>query len=201
MVIKKIGLLVLATTLFLVGCSNEEVEERKQSRVNYEILDTYEYDRVKVVVEDELTAAELATETLREKVGLTTGGVLKYSQVGIAEGLGIFVETAISDGSVIPTKSGFSDAEIEAINSSTDKSWEELLVENFSTLEDGRKKSLSSLNENIDKESELTAEIAKAAEEQKARIAKQEKDLEKQQKQEAILEDTEEEDAYVDTAE
>lgn len=201
MVIKKIGLLVLATTLFLVGCSNEEVEERKQARVNYEILDTYEYDRVKVVVEDELTAAELATETLREKVGLTTGGVLKYSQVGIAEGLGVFVETAISDGSVIPTKSGFSDAEIEAINSSTDKSWEELLVENFSTLEDGRKKSLSSLNENIDKESELTAEIAKAAEEQKARIAKQEKDLEKQQKQEAILEDTEEEDAYVDTAE
>lgn len=201
MVIKKIGLLVLATTLFLVGCSNEEVEERKQARVNYEILDTYEYDRVKVVVEDELTAAELATETLREKVGLTTGGVLKYSQVGIAEGLGVFVETAISDGSVIPTKSGFSDAEIEAINSSTDKSWEELLVENFSTLEEGRKKSLSSLNENIDKESELTAEIAKAAEEQKARIAKQEKDLEKQQKQEAILEDTEEEDAYVDTAE
>lgn len=201
MVIKKIGLLVLATTLFLVGCSNEEVEERKQARVNYEILDTYEYDRVKVVVEEELTAAELATETLREKVGLTTGGVLKYSQVGIAEGLGIFVETAISDGSVIPTKSGFSDAEIEAINSSTDKSWEELLVENFSTLEDGRKKSLSSLNENIDKESELTAEIAKAAEEQKARIAKQEKDLEEQQKQEAILEDTEEEDAYVDTAE
>lgn len=201
MVIKKIGLLVLATTLFLVGCSNEEVEERKQARVNYEILDTYEYDRVKVVVEEELTAAELATETLREKVGLTTGGVLKYSQVGIAEGLGIFVETAISDGSVIPTKSGFSDAEIEAVNSSTDKSWEELLVENFSTLEEGRKKSLSSLNENIDKESELTAEIAKAAEEQKARIAKQEKDLEEQQKQEAILEDTEEEDAYVDTAE
>lgn len=201
MEIKRIGLLVLATTLFLVGCSNEEVEERKQARVNYEILDTYEYDRVKVVVEEELTPAELATETLRNKVGLTTGGILRYNQIGIGEGLGIFVETAISDGSVIPTKSGFSDAEIEAINTTDVKDWEQLLVENFSTIEDGRKKSLASLNENIDKESELTAEITKAAEEQKKRIAEQEKALEEQQKQEAILEDTEEEDDYVDTAE
>lgn len=193
MKMKHIGLLLLATTLVLVGCSDEELEVRKQARVNYEILDTYEYDRVKVVVEEELTAAELATETLRQKVGLTTGGILKYGEVGIADGQGVFIETAIADGSVIPTKSGFSDAEINIINTSTDKEWEQELVEQFSVLEGGREKSLASLNENIDKESELTAEITKAAEEQKKRIAEQEKALEEQQKQEEVLENTSEE--------
>lgn len=198
---KSVALAMLATTLILVGCTDEELEVRKQERVNYTILDTYEYDRVKVVVEDELTAEELATETLRSKVGLTTGGILKYGEVGISENQGVFIETAIADGSVIPTKSGFSDSEIDLINTSVDKSWEQQLVEQFSVLEGGREKSLASLNENIDKESELTAEITKAAEEQKARIAEQEKALEEQQNQEELIENTTEVDVDDEYAE
>lgn len=170
-----------------MGCSDEEAEERREVRINYNILDTYDYDRVKVVVEDEMSAEDLARETLRSKVGLTSGGTITYPETGILEGQGVFVETAIADGSVIPTRSGFSRGDIDRINRADDNSWEEQLEQSFSVLEDGRKQALSSLNEGIDRESDLAAEITRAAEEQRERIAEQERLREEQQSEEDLL--------------
>lgn len=188
----KKNLLLLTIPFILGACGNEEVEQRKQTRVTYDILDTYDYDKVKVVVEDEKTPAELAEDMLRARVGLSTGGVITYPDKGILEGQGVFVETAIADGDVIPTVSGFSDAEKEVINNNSDGEWESQLAESFGRLEQGREKSLASINNSVDEAADLTSEIEKAAQEQKERIAEQEKALEKQKEKEENIEQAEE---------
>lgn len=189
---KKRSLLLLLTVPFiLAACSDEEVEQRKQKRITYEILDTYEYDKVKVVVENEKTPEELAEEMLRERVGLASGDIVSYPEQGILEGQGVFIETAIADGPVIPTVSGFSDADKEVINNTEDGNWEEQLAQSFSRLQEGREKSLSSYNETVDDAGDLTAEIEKAAQEQKDRIAAQEKAAQEQQEKEENLEQVE----------
>ena len=189
---KKVFPVLLMSLLVLSGCKDEELEERRVARIDYEILDFYDYDRVKVVVEDEKTAEELANEKLREKVGLTDTSDYSYPEVGIASSQGIFVETAIADGPVLPTLHGFSIQDADLINNTGIVEWESRLQESYDKLIGTRQQDLEVLQENFDSQADLIAEIEREAEEQRKRIEEQKKAKEEQElEQENSVEDEE----------
>lgn len=168
-------LIVVGLSLLLLAGCNEEEKALRVERTNFDVLDTYSYDKVKPVIEKEKTPQEMAEQILKVKVGLVDDTAKGYPEKGLAKGQGIFVESGILDGSVIPNRSGFSKSEISQINNNDKEEWESELQTTFKDLESGRKKSLDSLKENDTSKDDLAKEIEKATKEQKERIEKQKK--------------------------
>lgn len=173
----KLVLTLSITGSILAGCSSEEKIARAEVRENFEIVDTYEYDQVKVVVDDEKTPEELAKEILLDEMGLTSNDLDHFENYGISSNNGIFVNAAILDGSALPTVSGFDLASITAINNNVSVTDESTTYAKFTVLQTNREKSVASYNKNKELNATTIAdEIAKKAAEQEAKIAKQKED-------------------------
>ena len=165
----------------LYGCENEEKEARIIKREEFAIVDTYDYDLVKVVVEEEKTAEELATEILLDEMGLNIEDSVSYERYGISNSNGIFVNAAILDGTDLPTVSGFDLETINALNTDSGADEETLTYTKFNDLQANRERSVSSYNQNKElNATELSEAIKKAAAEQKEKIANQKKEKELQ---------------------
>ena len=174
-----LALPILMVTLY--GCENEEKEARIIKREEFAIVDTYDYDLVKVVVEEEKTAEELATEILLDEMGLNIEDSVSYERYGISNSNGIFVNAAILDGTDLPTVSGFDLETINALNTDSGADEETLTYTKFNDLQANRERSVSSYNKNKElNATELSEEIEKAAAEQKEKIANQKKEKELQ---------------------
>lgn len=174
-----LALPILMVTLY--GCENEEKEARIIKREEFAIVDTYDYDLVKVVVEEEKTAEELATEILLDEMGLNIADSVSYERYGISNSNGIFVNAAILDGTDLPTVSGFDLETINALNTDSGADEETLTYTKFNDLQANRERSVSSYNQNKElNATELSEEIEKAAAEQKEKIANQKKEKELQ---------------------
>src|SRR5699024_1774916 len=104
--IKLIGLFFVSVVV-LVGCASESEEQAKLLIENFEILDDYDYDKIKVVVEEEKTPQELAFDILAEQMGLNVTPKEAYDEFGLSTSNGIFVNAAILEGSEIPKEPGF----------------------------------------------------------------------------------------------
>lgn len=174
-----LALPILMVTLY--GCENEEKEARIIKREEFAIVDTYDYDLVKVVVEEEKTAEELATEILLDEMGLNIEDSVSYERYGISNSNGIFVNAAILDGTDLPTVSGFDLETINALNTDSGADEETLTYTKFNDLQANRERSVSSYNQNKElNATELSEAIEKAAAEQKEKIANQKKEKELQ---------------------
>ena len=174
-----LALPILLGTLY--GCENEEKEARILEREDFAIVDTYDYDLVKVVVEEEKTAEELATEILLDEMGLNIEDSVSYERYGISNSNGIFVNAAILDGTELPTVSGFDLETINALNTDSGADEETLTYTKFNDLQANRERSVSSYNQNKElNATELSEAIEKAAAIQKEKIANQEKEKELQ---------------------
>lgn len=155
----------------LAGCSNEK-EEQKLTIQNFDIVDTYEYDKVKVVVEEEKTAEELAYDVLMDTMGLANNQEDGYKEVGINEKNGVFINAGILEGNQIPKVSGYSAEGALEVNDGGEQS-ETVKLEYFKELQKNREYKISSYDE--DEALKETAEkIKQATLEQQIRIQEQE---------------------------
>lgn len=86
----------------LSGCTSAEekkiVEEEKR---DFNLLYRYEDDKLRPVVEKEKTPEELVEEIVLEELGMDTGGET-YKEYGVLKGQGLFIESAIREGTTIP---------------------------------------------------------------------------------------------------
>lgn len=166
--------------LVLTGCSGKK-EEQKLVIENFDLVDSYEYDKVKVVVEEEKTPEELAYEVIMDSMGLALNTEEGYKEVGIDEGNGVFINAGILEGSHIPNVSGYSSEDIASFNNGKDKS-EDRKVEEYLKLQENRERKVSVYDEDAALE-DAKRRIEQAAKEQEIRIKEQEEEAQKQQEE------------------
>lgn len=103
--------------IFLVGCSNEEGELVAEAKSEFRILYEYEEDKIRPVVEGDLSEEELARKYLLSRLELEEDDPV-YKERGVMEGQGIFLESAIYDGGTVPNVSPISKDTLERIQGS-----------------------------------------------------------------------------------
>lgn len=161
---------LIVPALVLAGCSDEE-EQQRLTIQNFDIIDTYDYDRVKVVVEDEKTPEELAYEVLMDSMGLNSSQQDGYREVGIDEGNGVFINAGILEGNRIPTVSGYSAEDVMQVNNGQEQS-EAVKLEQFQELQRNREYKVSVYDEEAVLK-ETADRIRQATMEQELRIQEQ----------------------------
>ena len=129
----------------LFGCSDEK-EQQRLTIQNFELIDTYEYDKVKVVVEEEKTPEELAYDVLMASMGLVVNDDEGYKEVGISEKNGVFINAGILEGNRIPKVSGYSARDIAQVNSGQEQS-DSVKLEHFQELQKNREYKVSVYDE------------------------------------------------------
>lgn len=164
--------LLLGMALFLVGCGNDSEAKAELLIQNFSIVDDYEYDRVKVVVEDELTPEEVAKDILADAMNLNITLKDKYDEFGISPSNGIFVSAAILDGPEIPKEPGFDkQAAIQATNNNTNNN-QDFLVAKYDELQRNRQNIVSGYSQD-DTLVDITDTINRRLNEQTDRIQEQ----------------------------
>lgn len=174
----KKALLLVAPMLLLAGCGDEE-EQQRLTIQNYSLIDTYDYDKVKVVVEDEKTPEELAYDVIMESMGLTPDEEDGYKEVGISQSNGVFINAGILEGNRIPTVSGFSAEDALLVNDGGEQS-EALRLEQFKELQNNREYKVSVYDEE-EVLKETAERIKQASMEQELRRQEQMEKAEEQQ--------------------
>lgn len=100
-----IGLMV-GSIIFIAGCGEEKkiVEEAKN---DFRVLYEYEEDKIRPVLDDEMTEDELAEKYLLTRLELEEDEPI-YKERGVLRDQGIFVESAIYDGGSVTNISAMS---------------------------------------------------------------------------------------------
>lgn len=157
----KKGLVVLGlVSILLVGCNSEEKKMVLQEKESFQLLYNYEEDKVRPIVEEEKTPEELVEEIVLEGLGIETD-TTKYKDAGVLKGQGIFIESAVREGSKIPNVSAVPISEREAWNS--DKYLEEKYArEGYARIMLQREKMLEKqYAEDTNEKARLIAELQK----------------------------------------
>ena len=162
----------------LFGCSDEK-EQQRLTIQNFELIDTYEYDKVKVVVEEEKTPEELAYDVLMASMGLVVNDDEGYKEVGISEKNGVFINAGILEGNRIPKVSGYSARDIAQVNSGQEQS-DSVKLEHFQELQKNREYKVSVYDEDAVLQ-ETADRIKQAALEQQLRRDEQKLKQEQQE--------------------
>lgn len=97
-------LLVVSVMLVIVGCQSKEKKMVEKEKEDFELLYYYEEDKIRPIVEEEKTVEELVEEIVLEELGFTSDNT-QYKEKGVLRGQGIFIESAIRDGSRVPNVS------------------------------------------------------------------------------------------------
>lgn len=100
----RLGML-LVIPLILAGCG-----EPSQAQImvdNFNVVDPYDYDKIKVIVEEEKSPEEVAKDIIQEELGLNTEMQLYYDEYGLSPQNGLFVNSGILDGPEIPSNPAF----------------------------------------------------------------------------------------------
>lgn len=174
----KLVFVLLTPLLVLFGCSDKK-EQQRLTIQNFDLIDTYEYDKVKVVVEEEKTPEELAYDVLMESMGLVDSEEEGYKEVGINEKNGVFINAGILEGNRIPKVSGYAARDIAQVNSGQEQS-ESVKLEHFQELQKNREYKVSEYDEDAVLQ-ETTDRIKKAALEQQVRRDEQRQQQEQQE--------------------
>lgn len=167
----KAGLL-LAGALVLVGCQNDSEAKATMLIENFSIVDAYDYDKVKVVVEEERTADEVAKDILADAMNLNITQKETYDEFGISPSNGLFVSAAILDGPEIPVEPGFDKQLALSSNSNNTNNNQEFLVSKFDELQRNRQNIVSNYSQD-DTLLDITDTINRRLKEQENRIDEQ----------------------------
>src|SRR5699024_3000759 len=176
--IKYLTISLLMPLLILGGCGNEK-EQQKLNIQNFDIIDTYDYDKVKVVVEEDKTPEELAYDVIMESMGLSNNQEEGYREVGISEDNGVFINAGILEGSQIPKVSGYSSEDLAQVNSWSEQS-DTVKLEQFKEIQKNREYKVSVYDEE-EVMKETAERIRQASKEQEIRKQEQLEQREEQQ--------------------
>lgn len=153
-IMKKIlgfSLLVL-TALTLSACNNEEKLKIQQTVVDFKPMKKYSEGRAEEYVVEEKNAEEIASEIFKEQIGIVNNNETSFAISGNTDTENVFVHALVSDGSNLPTLSGISDSDAQAINSGGGLDvWEEDNQEDFNALLKSRKVASAELEGNSEK--------------------------------------------------
>lgn len=94
-------LLVSVVTIALTGCKTAEEKQVLEEKKDFRLLYTYEEDREREDRRKTLTDEELVEELVLNELGIGSASE-GFREDGILKGQGIFVESAIMDGTSIP---------------------------------------------------------------------------------------------------
>lgn len=144
--IKRISQLsiLLVGVLVLVGCKQESQAQLMVE--NFNIVDPYDYDKIKVVVEEQKTPEQVARDILQEEMGLDITPQEKYDEYGLSPTNGLFVNSAILEGPEIPSRPGF-DINLYLGQRNKDTTVEDYLYVKYDELQQRRTSVLSQYSE------------------------------------------------------
>lgn len=136
--------LLLFLVLVLVGCKQESQAQLMVE--NFNIVDPYEYDKIKVVVEEEKTPEQVARDILQEEMGLDITPQEHYDEYGLSPKNGLFVNSAILEGPEIPSRPGF-DINLYLGQRNKDTTVDDYLYVKYDELQQRRSSVLSQFSE------------------------------------------------------
>lgn len=144
--IKRISQLsiLLVGVLVLVGCKQESQAQLMVE--NFNIVDPYDYDKIKVVVEEQKTPEQVARDILQEEMGLDITPQEKYDEYGLSPTNGLFVNSAILEGPEIPSRPGF-DINLYLGQRNKDTTVEDYLYVKYDELQQRRSSVMSQFSE------------------------------------------------------
>lgn len=108
-------LLMIGTVIFLAGCG-EEKKVVEQAKEDFRILYEYEEDKIRPVLDGDMTEEELARKYLLHRLELEEDEPI-YKERGVLKEQGIFIESAIHDGGSVPNITAITQEEADADNS------------------------------------------------------------------------------------
>lgn len=170
--IKRISQLsiLLVGVLVLVGCKQESQAQLMVE--NFNIVDPYDYDKIKVVVEEQKTPEQVARDILQEEMGLDITPQEHYDEYGLSPTNGLFVNSAILEGSEIPSRPGF-DINLYLGQRNKDTTVEDYLYVKYDELQQRRSSVMSQFSEE--------QQIQDIANDIEKRLAEQEQTIYQQQ--------------------
>ena len=136
--------LLLFLVLVLVGCKQESQAQLMVE--NFNIVDPYEYDKIKVVVEEQKTPEQVARDILQEEMGLDITPQEHYDEYGLSPKNGLFVNSAILEGPEIPSRPGF-DINLYLGQRNKDTTVDDYLYVKYDELQQRRSSVLSQFSE------------------------------------------------------
>lgn len=120
-------LLFLAIALYLYTSSQkEEAAKQRAEKEAFVLMYSYEEDLVRPVLEEELTIDELVEVIVSEQLGAGAKPTT-FSKGTIREDLGLFVESGIIEGGVVPQISALSKDAKQSMNREKDSTYMENL--------------------------------------------------------------------------
>lgn len=136
--------LLLVGVLVLVGCKQESQAQLMVE--NFNIVDPYDYDKIKVVVEEQKTPEQVARDILQEEMGLDITPQEHYDEYGLSPKNGLFVNSAILEGPEIPSRPGF-DINLYLGQRNKDTTVEDYLYVKYDELQQRRSSVLTQYSE------------------------------------------------------
>lgn len=161
--------LLLFLVLVLVGCKQESQAQLMVE--NFNIVDPYEYDKIKVVVEEQKTPEQVARDILQEEMGLDITPQEHYDEYGLSPKNGLFVNSAILEGPEIPSRPGF-DINLYLGQRNKDTTVEDYLYVKYDELQQRRSSVLSQYSEEQQVQ-DIATDIEKRLAEQEQTIYQQ----------------------------
>lgn len=166
--------LVIVVAVLLFGGESDEEKAYNREREEMTILYGYEEDKVRPVVAKEKTVDELVEEIVYAELKIDDGSA-GYKEYGVLKNQGIIIESALYSGGDLPQVSALSKELItETGETMQDKLRAEQVQEFYYRIQDNLSEKLNKRYEEESSDSEkLLAEL-------KARLEKQEQQLESQ---------------------
>lgn len=161
--------LLLFLVLVLVGCKQESQAQLMVE--NFNIVDPYEYDKIKVVVEEQKTPEQVARDILQEEMGLDITPQEHYDEYGLSPKNGLFVNSAILEGPEIPSRPGF-DINLYLGQRNKDTTVDDYLYVKYDELQQRRSSVLSQFSEEQQVQ-DIATDIEKRLAEQEQTIYQQ----------------------------
>lgn len=161
--------LLLFLILVLVGCKQESQAQLMVE--NFNIVDPYEYDKIKVVVEEQKTPEQVARDILQEEMGLDITPQEHYDEYGLSPKNGLFVNSAILEGPEIPSRPGF-DINLYLGQRNKDTTVDDYLYVKYDELQQRRSSVLSQFSEEQQVQ-DIATDIEKRLAEQEQTIYQQ----------------------------
>ena len=161
--------MLLVVVLVLVGCKQESQAQLMVE--NFNIVDPYEYDKIKVVVEEQKTPEQVARDILQEEMGLDITPQEHYDEYGLSPKNGLFVNSAILEGPEIPSRPGF-DINLYLGQRNKDTTVDDYLYVKYDELQQRRSSVLSQFSEEQQVQ-DIATDIEKRLAEQEQTIYQQ----------------------------